>query len=81
MGDSDREPWKGSSSLADVMATGASELNFLYGLGFILRQWAQMSHEALSRDSVPQAELITLNGRGSTYLGEIDEALVDNLVI
>ena len=63
------------------MATGASELNFLNGPGFILRQWVQMSHEALSRDSVPQAELITLNGRGSTYLDEIDEALVDNLVI
>ena len=75
------EPWKGPTSLGDMMAPGAPELNFLNSSDFILRQWAQMSPVELSRDPIPQAGLITVTRRWAAHLDKINEALVDNPVL
>ena len=75
------EPRRGPISLGDMMAPGAPELNFLNSSDLILRQWAQMSPEELSRDPIPQAGLITVTRRWAAHLDKINEALVDNPVI
>ena len=72
------EPWKGPTGLSDMMAPGAPELNFQNGFDLVLRQWAQMSPEELSRDPVLRVGQITLTGRWLAHQDEIEEALVDD---
>ena len=72
------EPWKGPTCLSDMMAPGAPELNFQNGFDLVLRQWAQMSPEELSRDPVLRVGQITLTGRWLAHQDEIEEALVDD---
>ena len=81
LGYSGSEPWTGPTDLADMIATDDPALIFLHGPYLILRQWAQMPPEALSRDPVPQAGLIALTGRGPAYLDEIEAAVLDNPVL
>ncbi|MDE0507922.1 MAG: Rpn family recombination-promoting nuclease/putative transposase [Gammaproteobacteria bacterium] len=81
LGYSGSRSWTGPTDLADMIATDNPELIFLHGPYLILRQWAQMPPEALSRDPVSQAGLLALTGRGPAYLDEIDAALEDNPVL
>ena len=78
LGYSGSAPWTGPTDLAEMIATDTPELIFLHGPYLILRHWAQMPPEALSRDPVSQASLLTLTGRGPAYLDEIEAALEDN---
>ena len=81
LGYSGHERWRGPTDLADMIATDTPELIFLHGPNLILRHWARMRPEDLSRDPVPQAGLIALTGRGPAYLDEIEDALQDNPVL
>ena len=81
LGYSGSEQWRGPTDLADMIATDTLELIFLHGPNLILRQWARMPPEDLSRDPVPQAGLIALTGRGPAYLDEIEDALQDSPVL
>ena len=64
-----------------MFATDDPNLIFLRGPDLIVREWAQMSPEELSRDPIPRAGLLTLTGRGPAYFDEVDEALLDNPVL
>ena len=81
LGYSGPERWRGPTDLADMIATDTPELIFLHGPNLILRHWARMPPEDLSRDPVPQAGLIALTGRGPAYLDEIEDALQHNPVL
>ena len=74
-------PWTGPTNFADMFATDDPNLIFLRGPDLIVREWAQMSPEKLSRDPIPRAGLLTLTGRGLANFDEIDEALLDNPVL
>ena len=73
--------WTGPTNFADMFATDDPNLIFLRGPDLIVREWAQMSPEELSRDPIPRAGLLTLTGRGPAYFDEVDEALLDNPVL
>jgi len=59
------------------MATDDPALRFM-DLRVILRQWARMPPEALSRDAEMRAGLVALTRRASTFLRLVLTSVVDN---
>ena len=51
---------------------------FLRGSDLVIREWAQMPPDELSRDPLARAALLTLTERGPAHFEEVEEALQDN---
>ena len=64
-----------------MIATDDPNLVFLRGSNIIIREWAQMSPEKLSRDPISRAALLSLTERGPAYLPEVAKAVQDNPVL
>ena len=73
------QPWTGPRNFADMIATDDPNLVFLRGSDLIIREWAQMPPDKLSRDQLSRAALLALTGRGLEHLEEIEEVVRDNL--
>ena len=72
------QPWTGPRNFADMIATDDPNLVFLRGSDLVIREWAQMPTDKLSRDPLSRAALLTLTGRGPAHLEEVEEAVQDN---
>ena len=64
-----------------MIATDDPNLVFLRGSNIIIREWAQMSPEKLSRDPISRAALLSLTERGPAYLPEVAKSVQDNPVL
>ena len=81
LGYTGKNPWRGPINFADMIATDDPNLVFLRGSNIIIREWAQMSPEKLSRDPISRAALLSLTERGPAYLPEVAKAVQDNPVL
>ena len=61
-----------------MIATDDPNLVFLRGSDLVIREWAQMPPDELSRDPLARAALLTLTERGPAHFEEVEEALQDN---
>jgi len=77
VGYSGSAPWTVPTELSELMATDDPALRFM-DLRVILRQWARMPPEALSRDAEMRAGLVALTRRASTFLRLVLTSVVDN---
>ena len=73
--------WTVPESLAEMIASDDPELVFLPGEGFIFRWLTEMAPEALSRNPVVQAGLLTVTQRALEFLEIVSEALAGNPVL
>jgi len=77
VGYSGSAPWTVPTELSEMMATDDPALRFM-DLRVVLRQWARMSPEALSRDPELRAGLVTLTGQALEEPDLVAEGVVDN---